>query len=50
VRSSVDRAEPSETRLDESVPAGPIRDNVKLLNATLFGDRDYAVIGWTPGP
>lgn len=41
-------SQPSETRLDESVPAGPIRDNVKLLNATLFGDRDYAVIGWTP--
>ncbi|HEY8860872.1 MAG TPA: class I SAM-dependent methyltransferase [Candidatus Limnocylindria bacterium] len=43
-------SQPSETRLDESVPAGPIRDNVKLLNATLFGDRDYAVIGWTPAP
>jgi SAM-dependent methyltransferase len=42
-------SQPSETRLDESVPAGPIRDNVKLLNETLFGDRDYAVIGWTPG-
>jgi SAM-dependent methyltransferase len=41
-------SEPSETRLDEGVPAGPIRDNVKLLNETLFGDRDYAVIGWTP--
>ena len=40
---------PSETRLDENVPIGPIRENVKLLNATLFGDRDYAVIGWTPG-
>src|SRR5258708_5047142 len=42
-------SEPSETRLNESVPEGPIRDNVKLLNKTLFGDRDYAVIGWTPG-
>jgi len=41
-------SEPSETRLNESVPEGPIRQNVKLLNATLFGDRDYAVIGWTP--
>ena len=41
-------SQPSETRLDETVPAGPIRDNVKLLNETLFGDRDYAVIGWTP--
>jgi len=41
-------SEPSETRLSEDVPAGPVRENVKLLNATLFGDRDYAVIGWTP--
>ena len=41
-------SEPTETRLNEDVPAGPIRENVKLLNATLFGDRDYAVIGWTP--
>ena len=41
-------SEPSDTRLREDVPAGPIRENVKLLNATLFGDRDYAVIGWTP--
>ncbi len=41
-------SQPSDMRLDESVPAGPIRDNVKLLNQTLFGDRDYAVIGWTP--
>jgi SAM-dependent methyltransferase len=43
-------SQPSETRLNESVPAGPVRDNVRLLNATLFGDRDYAVIGWTPSP
>ncbi|MHB8631451.1 MAG: class I SAM-dependent methyltransferase [Candidatus Limnocylindria bacterium] len=41
-------SEPSATRLNEDVPAGAIRDNVRLLNATLFGDRDYAVIGWTP--
>jgi SAM-dependent methyltransferase len=41
-------SEPSETRLSEDVPAGPVRENVKLLNTTLFGDRDYAVIGWTP--
>ena len=40
--------EPSERRLNEEVPAGPIRDNVKLLNETLFGDRDYAVIGHAP--
>jgi len=30
------------------VPEGANRDNVRLLNATLFGDRDYAVVGWTP--
>ena len=41
-------SQPSETRLREDVPAGPARENVTLLNATLFGDRDYAVIGWTP--
>ena len=26
----------------------PIRENVQLLNRTLFGDRDYAVVGFTP--
>jgi O-antigen chain-terminating methyltransferase len=40
--------EPSERHLNEDVPAGPIRENVKLLNETLFGDRDYAVIGYAP--
>jgi SAM-dependent methyltransferase len=40
--------EPSETRLSEDVPAGPQRDNARLLNETLFGDRDYAVIGRAP--
>jgi len=25
-----------------------VRENVKLLNDTLFGDRDYAVIGHAP--
>ncbi len=39
---------PTAERLDERVPEGPIRDNVRLLNRTLFGDRDYAVIGYTP--
>ncbi|HEV2011926.1 MAG TPA: class I SAM-dependent methyltransferase, partial [Candidatus Limnocylindria bacterium] len=34
-------SQPSETRLNEDVPAGAVRENVKLLNATLFGDRDY---------
>lgn len=45
---SVRTFEPSEKRLNESVPEGPIRDNVKMLNETLFGDRDYAVIGRAP--
>jgi O-antigen chain-terminating methyltransferase len=40
--------EPTEQRLNEDVPAGAIRENVKLLNETLFGDRDYAVIGRAP--
>ena len=40
--------EPTAERLDEGVPEGPIRENVRLLNRTLFGDRDYAVIGYTP--
>ena len=40
--------EPSAERLDESVPEGPVRENVKLLNRILFGDRDYAVVGFTP--
>ena len=40
--------EPTEKRLSEDVPAGAIRENVKLLNETLFGDRDYAVIGYAP--
>lgn len=47
-RVEVRTSQPSETRLREDVPDGPIRDNVRLLNATLFGDRDYAVVGWTP--
>jgi len=40
--------EPSDERLNEDVPAGAIRDNVRLLNRTLFGDRDYAVVGFAP--
>ena len=39
---------PTEPRLDEGVPDGPIRENVRLLNRTLFGDRDYAVVGRAP--
>jgi SAM-dependent methyltransferase len=39
----------SEERLNEKdVPEGAIRDNVRLLNRVLFGDRDYAVIGRAP--
>jgi SAM-dependent methyltransferase len=45
---SVRTFEPTERRLREDVPEGPIRENVKLLNETLFGDRDYAVIGHAP--
>jgi len=45
---SVRTFEPSAEHLSEDVPEGPIRENVKLLNRTLFGDRDYAVVGFTP--
>ena len=38
----------SEQRLREDVADGAVRENVKLLNRTLFGDRDYAVIGRAP--
>ena len=41
--------EPSELRLSEDVPDGAQLDNVRLLNETLFGHRDYAVIGRQPG-
>ena len=37
---------PVETRLAEV--EGPMRDNVRLLNATIFGDRDCALIGRVP--
>lgn len=40
--------EPSEQQLSEDVPEGAQRDNVRLLNETLFGHRDYAVIGRQP--
>jgi O-antigen chain-terminating methyltransferase len=39
---------PGDERLSEDVPDGPIRENVRLLNRTLFGDRDYAVVGFAP--
>ncbi len=37
----------TERRLSEDVPDA-LRGNVDLLNETLFGDRDYAVIGRAP--
>jgi O-antigen chain-terminating methyltransferase len=40
--------EPSEKRLREDGTEGAMRENVKLLNETLFGDRDYAVVGRAP--
>lgn len=41
--------EPTEgPKLSEDVGAGAMRDNVRLLNELLFGDRDYAVIGRAP--
>ena len=48
VQVSLRTFEPSAERLSEDVPDGPIRENVKLLNRTLFGDRDYAVVGFAP--
>ncbi|MBM4420084.1 MAG: methyltransferase domain-containing protein [Chloroflexi bacterium] len=39
---------PSETRLSEDGLSGAALANVRLLNQTLFGDRDYAVIGRKP--
>ena len=38
---------PSERRLNEDV-SEPLRSNVRLLNETLFSDRDYAVVGSQP--
>jgi SAM-dependent methyltransferase len=40
--------EPAEQRLSEDVSDPQVQANAKLLNATLFGDRDYAVIGCQP--
>jgi O-antigen chain-terminating methyltransferase len=39
---------PTEKRLRDDVGDPAVRDNVRLLNETLFGDRDYAVIGRAP--
>jgi SAM-dependent methyltransferase len=40
---------PVETRLSEEVPPDASRENIRLLNATLFGDRDCALIARVPG-
>ena len=40
--------EPSGQRLHEEFTDGKARDNARLLNQTLFGDRDYAVVGFQP--
>ncbi len=40
--------EPNETRLREDLSDPGARENAKLLNQTLFGDRDYAVVGQQP--
>lgn len=40
--------QPSEQRLSEELTDGRARDNARLLNQTLFGDRDYAVVGFQP--
>jgi SAM-dependent methyltransferase len=39
---------PSEKRLSEDVSDPKVRENVRILNQTLFGDRDYAVVGFQP--
>jgi SAM-dependent methyltransferase len=40
--------EPSQQRLHEEFTDPKARDNARLLNQTLFGDRDYAVVGFQP--
>ncbi|MEK7862815.1 MAG: class I SAM-dependent methyltransferase [Chloroflexota bacterium] len=47
-RVEIRTLEPSEQRLNEDVGDPRVRENVQLLNATLFGDRDYAVVGSQP--
>ncbi|MFN2521054.1 MAG: class I SAM-dependent methyltransferase [Candidatus Limnocylindria bacterium] len=39
---------PSDERLSEEGLEGPALANARLLNETLFGDRDYAVVGMKP--
>ena len=40
--------EPSERQLNEDIADPKLRANARLLNETLFGDRDYAVVGSQP--
>lgn len=47
-RVEVRTFEPNETRLREDLADPAARENARLLNQTLFGDRDYAVIGQQP--
>ncbi|HKW77514.1 MAG TPA: class I SAM-dependent methyltransferase [Candidatus Limnocylindria bacterium] len=47
-RAEITTFEPSERQLAEDVSDPKVRANVKLLNETLFGDRDYAVVGEQP--
>jgi len=42
------RVQPSDQRLHEEFGDPRARDNARLLNQTLFGDRDYAVVGFQP--
>ena len=37
-----------ETQLNEDVDDPVMRENLRYLNDRLFGDRDYAVIGYQP--
>ena len=39
---------PAERRLNEDLGDPKVRENVRLLNQTIFGDRDYAVVGFQP--
>ncbi len=45
---TLDFYNPSEQRLGEEGLSGAALENARLLNETLFGDRDYAVIGRKP--
>jgi hypothetical protein len=40
--------EPADRRLHEEFTDARARENARLLNQTLFGDRDYGVVGFQP--